>query len=265
MQLMEERSSCLNFNQRASECAATGDTKHLSVMKPCIHSLSSLRKTLVAPCLLIYLSSPSLATFNTGAMETRGENRITALKWRREALICECLLLCAFNFIRAVVYSAWFESWLTYKHHTHTHTHTHTVSGINDSCSARSLVYFIFQLCFWRSSRQLFKCKYSTLRGKKLKENTFNGRVLQLGQEGACESLWDCDWTRTSICSRGAQSLHFGPLVCICMIKAGPSLADAGPSASRAPLGPFTIEFWGVGGCTAQRTALVQSMSVYMK
>lgn len=74
VRLMGERSSCLNFNQRASEWAATGDTKHLSVMKPCIHSsLSTLRKTLVAPCLLIravYLSSPSLATVNTGAMET---------------------------------------------------------------------------------------------------------------------------------------------------------------------------------------------------
>lgn len=90
MRLMGERGSCLNFNQTASEWAAVlcrhrghraslcNETMHMPL------SLSStLRKTVVAPCLLIraaYLSSPSLATFNTGAMETRGENGIAALK-----------------------------------------------------------------------------------------------------------------------------------------------------------------------------------------
>lgn len=170
----------ISIRERASGpayCAATGDTENLSVMKPCIRcslSLSpTLRKTAVAPCLLIravYLFWPNLATFNTGTMETRGENGITELKWRHKALICsvtESLLSYASNFIRAVVNSAWFESWLTYKHTPHTHTRLLRVSGIDDNSSTLSLVYFVFQLCFWRSSRQLFMCKYNTPRGKK--------------------------------------------------------------------------------------------------
>lgn len=90
MRLMGERGSCLNFNQTASEWAAVL-CRHwghrASLCNETMHTLlslsSTLRKTVVAPCLLIraaYLSSPSLATFNTGAMETRGENGIAVLK-----------------------------------------------------------------------------------------------------------------------------------------------------------------------------------------
>lgn len=88
MRLMGERGSCLNFNQRASEwagvlCRHWGHRE--SLCNETMHTLLSLslRKTVVAPCLLIravYLFSPSLATFNTGTMETRGENGITELK-----------------------------------------------------------------------------------------------------------------------------------------------------------------------------------------
>lgn len=88
MRLMGRTSSCLNFNQRVTLTVpplGRGAALRNESMHTPISLVSTLRKTPAAPCLLIqavYLSSTSRATLNTGSMETRGENRITALQRR---------------------------------------------------------------------------------------------------------------------------------------------------------------------------------------